>query len=225
MSGATTQPSGFISALEETLIAVLLGCMTLLTFANVIARYVFNSNIAWALEATVFLFAWLVLLGAAYAVKKHAHLGVDAILNMLPPAGRRLLGLISAACCIAFSLLLLKGAYDYWSVFADLPPTSGRWFPTGFDLKARSQSFYEVQDIPMLGAFRFLEDMINYGDSYEKLPKVVPYIVLPLSMLLLVVRFVQAAIQIVTGKTDRLVASHEVEEELEAVRAQHGDRT
>lgn len=223
MSGATTQPSGFISAIEETLIAVLLGCMTLLTFANVIARYIFNSNIAWGLEATVFLFAWLVLLGASYAVKKHAHLGVDAIINMLPPSGRRVLGLISAACCIVFSLLLLKGAYDYWSVFADLPPTSGRWFPTGFDLKARSQSFYEVQDIPMVNALRFLEDMINYGDSYEKLPKVVPYIVLPLSLLLLVVRFVQAALQIMTGETDRLVASHEVEDELEAVRAQHGD--
>ncbi len=43
--------------------------MTLITFANVIARFGFNSNILWALEATVFLFAWLVLLGASYAVK------------------------------------------------------------------------------------------------------------------------------------------------------------
>ena len=42
-------------------------------------------------------------------------------------------------------------------------------------------------------SFRFLEDLINYGDPYEKLPKVVPYIVLPVSMLLLVLRFAQAA--------------------------------
>ena len=222
MSGATTGPSGLITKLEETLIALILGAMTAITFANVIARFM-NSNILWALELTVFLFAWLVLLGASYAVKVHAHLGVDVILNILPEGARRIVSLFAAACCIVFSLLLLKGAYDYWAVFADLPPTSGRWFPTGFDLKARSQSFYEVQDVPMLGIFRFLEDLINYGDSYEKLPKVVPYVVLPVSMLLLVYRFVQAAIQIARGDADRLVASHEVEDELAEVRAQQGE--
>ncbi|UWQ73393.1 TRAP transporter small permease [Leisingera sp. M658] len=223
MAGSRTGPSGLINALEETLIAILLGLMTAITFANVIARFVFNSNILWALELTVFLFAWLVLLGASYAVKAHAHLGVDAIVNMLAPGARRAVGLFAAACCIVFSLLLLKGAYDYWAVFADLPPTSGRWFPTGFDMKARSQSFYEVQDVPMVAVFKFLEDLINYGDSYEKLPKVVPYVVLPVSMLLLVFRFVQATFQIARGDVDRLVASHEVEDELDAVRAQRGE--
>ena len=39
-----------LTRIEETLIAVILGLMTIMTFANVIARYVFNSNILWALE-------------------------------------------------------------------------------------------------------------------------------------------------------------------------------
>lgn len=213
----------FVDRIEETLIALLLGLMTAITFANVIARFGFNSNILWALEATVFLFAWLVLLGASYAVKKHSHLGVDAIINILPAPVARMVGLFAAACCLVFSLLMLKGAYDYWAVFADLPPTSGRWFPTGFADKFRSQSFYEVQDIPMLGVFKFLEDLINYGDEYEKLPKVVPYVVLPVSMLLLVYRFAQATVAIWKGETDRLVASHEVEDEIEEVRALQGE--
>ncbi|WP_306116576.1 MULTISPECIES: TRAP transporter small permease [unclassified Roseovarius] len=214
----------FSDRIEETIIAALIGLMTVITFANVIVRYVFSSNILWAVELTVFLFAWLVLLGASYAVKKHAHLGVDAIINMVSPATARVMALISVACCLVFSLLLLKGTYDYWAVFADLPPTSGRWFPTGFDTTARSQSFYEVEDVPMIGLFAFLEDLINYGESYEKLPKVIPYIVLPLSMLLLVIRFAQMAVQIWRGEVDRLVASHEVEDELEEARAkQEGD--
>ncbi|KIC10016.1 C4-dicarboxylate ABC transporter substrate-binding protein [Leisingera sp. ANG-M1] len=223
MTGSRTGPSGFIHSLEETLIALLLGLMTAITFANVIARFVFNSNILWALELTVFLFAWLVLLGASYAVKVHAHLGVDAIINMLGAPARRAVGLFAVGCCLVFSLLLLKGAYDYWAVFADLPPTSGRWFPTGFDMKARSQSFYEVQDVPMVSFLRFLEDLINYGEAYEKLPKVVPYLVLPVSMLLLVFRFIQAAMQIARGEADRLVASHEVEDEIAEVQAQRGE--
>ena len=215
--------TGIIDQIEETLIAALLGAMTLVTFANVVARFM-NSNILWALEATVFMFGWLVLLGASYAVKKHAHLGVDAIVNMLAPPARRVLGLIAVGCCLAFSFLLLKGSYDYWAVFADLPPTEGRWFPLGFAEKFRSQSFYEVDDIPMLPFLRFLEDAINYGDSYEKLPKVVPYLVMPLSMSLLLFRFLQVAVQIWKGETDRLVASHEVEDEIDEIRAGHEEQ-
>ncbi len=221
MSGGKAGSPSVTDRIEETVIAGLLGLMTAITFANVIARFVFNSNILWALELTVFLFAWLVLLGASYAVKTHSHLGVDAVVNMLAPGPRRVLALVSVGFCLAFSLLMLKGAYDYWAVFADLPPTSGRWFPTGFDMKARSQSFYEVQDVPMVAWLRWLEEAINYGDAYEKMPKVVPYLVLPLSMILLTYRFAQLAVAIWRGNADRLVASHEVEEELEDVRKQN----
>jgi len=161
--------------IEERLIAIILGAMTVITFANVVARFM-DTNILWALEATVFLFGWLVLLGASYAVRIRAHLGVDAVITLLSPGRRRILGLFAALCCVAYALLMLKGAWDYWAVFADLPPTAGRWFPTGLAEKFRSQSFYEVQDIPMWGFARFLEDWINYGEAYEKLPKVIPYI-------------------------------------------------
>jgi len=213
-----------IDRIEETLIAALLGLMTVVTFANVVARYLFNSNILWALELTVFMFGWLVLLGSSYAVKKRAHLGVDAVLNLLAPPARRVLALVSVGCCVVFSLLLLKGAWDYWSVFAELPPTTGRWFPTGLDWEARGQGWYEVQDIPMVAPLRFLEELINYGESYEKIPKAIPYVVLPVSMLLLTLRFVQAAIAIWQGRDDRLVASHEVEDDLDNARAQHGGK-
>lgn len=204
--------TGLIDQIEETVIAVLLGLMTLTTFSNVVARYVFNANILWALELTVYMFGWLVLLGASYAVKKNAHLGVDAIVDLLSRPARRVLALVAIAVCIVFALLLVKGSYDYWAPFADLPPTSGRWIPTGFNDSARSLSFYEAQDIPMIDAFRFLEGLINYGEPYEKLPKVIPYIVLPVASLLLLLRFVQVAIAIWRGNLDRIVASHEIEE-------------
>ena len=80
---------------EETLIAIFLGLMTLVTFANVVARYVFNDNILWALETTVFLFAWLVLLGTCYGVKKSLHLGIDIVIARLPERPRKIFGLVS----------------------------------------------------------------------------------------------------------------------------------
>ncbi|MEM9129380.1 MAG: TRAP transporter small permease, partial [Pseudomonadota bacterium] len=89
MHGHDHGGSSFVDRIEETIIALILGLMTAITFANVIARYFFNSNILWALEMTVFMFAWLVLLGASYAVKKRAHLGVDAIINLTSPPVRK----------------------------------------------------------------------------------------------------------------------------------------
>ena len=103
-------PKGlWLDKLEENLIAIFLGLMTLITFANVIARYVFNDNLLWALQTTVFLFAWMVLLGAAYCVKKSLHLGVDILVERLPKAAQKPLTLISVLACLAFSICCLKG--------------------------------------------------------------------------------------------------------------------
>ena len=52
----------WVNEIEETAIAILLGLMTLITFTNVVLRYGFNTGLIWGLEATTFLFAWLVCL-------------------------------------------------------------------------------------------------------------------------------------------------------------------
>jgi C4-dicarboxylate transporter DctQ subunit len=213
----------FIDRIEETAIAAILGSMTMVTFANVVARYVFNDNLLWALELTVFLFGWLALLGASYAVKKGAHLGVDALIDILPTAARRIVGLFAIAVCIVFTLLLLKGSWDYWANFANLPQTEGRWFPLGFEDKFRPKGWYEVTDIPHPAILNFMQDVFNDGDEYEKLPRLVPYAILPFSMALLLLRFVQAGIKMWTGEIDRIVASHEVEDEIAEVREQRGE--
>lgn len=186
-----------LDRLEESLIAILLGLMTLITFANVIARYGFNANILWALETTVFLFAWLVLIGASYCVKINAHLGVDLLIASLPPAPRRLLGLAAVAASLAFCVLLTIGSWQYWAPFAG------------------DRAWYEVNDIPMPSWLQFLKESMNEGESWEKLPRFIPYFALPLGMTLLTFRFVQAGWRIYTGTQDRIVAAHEAEELVE----------
>jgi len=165
--------------LEETIIAVLLGLMTVITFANVVARFL-DSNILWALQLTVFLFAWLVLLGASYCVKINAHLGVDLVVNSVSPPVRRFIGLLSVGVCLAFSLLMLKGAWDYWANFANLPGTEGRWFPLGFEENYRGKGWYEVDSVPLPEFLRWMQDVFNEGEEYEKIPRLIPYAVMPL---------------------------------------------
>jgi len=211
----------WIDSLEETVIALILGLMTLVTFVNVVLRYVFNSSLIWGLEVVLILFAWLVLLGISYGFKKTSHLGVDAVTNLLPHTGQRVLALISAAACLAYAALLMKGAWDYWAPFAALQPTDGRWFPLGMAEGVRDRAFYVTDQVPMLDIFRWLEDAINYGESYDKLPRVIPYAILPFGCALILLRVVQASWRIVTGQQTSLIVSHEAEEDVE--RIAHGE--
>lgn len=212
-----------IDSLEEGAIAVLLGLMTLVTFINVVLRYGFNHSLIWGLEVTLILFAWLVLFGISYGFKVTAHLGVDAVTNLFGPGGRKALALVSAACCIAYALLLLKGAWDYWAPFAALQPTEGRWFPLGFAEGVRDRAFYVTDQVPMLGIFRWLEDAINYGEEYEKLPRVVPYTILPVGAALILYRVIEATVDLFTGRRLSLIVSHEAEDAVEEAAAKAGE--
>lgn len=186
---------------EETLIAGFLGLMTLLTFTNVVFRYVLNDNILWALELTVFMFAWMVLVGASYGVKRHFHIGVDVVINMAPKGLQKVYAIIAVSLCLCFSVLLLIGSWNYWYPFIS------------------ERAWYETDDIPMPEMLQFLADIFNEGERYEKLPRFIPYAALPISMATLTARFAQAAYKIVVGDLDRLIASHEAEEDLDALRA------
>jgi len=198
---STSKFGEFVNNLEETGIAICLGLMTVITFANVVARYLFNDNILWALELTVFLFAWLVILGASYGVKKQIHIGVDVVVTMLPQPMRKVMAIFAVTACLTFSVLLLIGSWNYWYPFA----TERAWL--------------ETEDIPMPEIFQFLADWMNEGERYEKMPRFIPYFALPLGMALLTFRFLQIGWRVVTGKMDKIIASHEVENELEELQA------
>lgn len=206
-----------VNEIEETGIALILGLMTILTFINVVLRYVFNTGIIWGLEAVTFLFAWLVLFGVSYAVKVTAHLGVDAVINLFSPPVRRVLALIAGAICIVYATLVMKGAWDYWAPFAGFDVTSGRWFPTGFE-DTRDQAWYEVVDMPMPDWLRWIEPIFNEGEAYEKVPRFIPYAMLPFGMALLLFRFIQATVRIYSGKATSLIVSHEAEDAIEDVK-------
>lgn len=191
MHSRTPAPGGFWTArIEPAFIALTLGLMTAVTFANVVARYVFNANILWALETTVFLFAWLVLLGASHGVKISAHIGVDLILNMAAPGLRKALALFSAGCCLAFSGLFTYGAFEYWLPFAS------------------ERAWFEVNDIPMVFFPETAAALFNEGEAYEKMPRFIPYTALPLGTVLLTLRFAEAAWLIASGARDSMITRH-----------------
>ena len=74
-----------LTNLDAIITAVTLSVCVVLVNANVIMRYFFNSPIRWAEEVVTSLFVWTVFIGSAYAYRKHSHLGVDILVNLMPP--------------------------------------------------------------------------------------------------------------------------------------------
>lgn len=107
--------SRFVHHAEEGILAFLLGVMTLVTFSQVVARYVFNSGAVWALELTTYLFAWLVLFGVSYGIRVGAHIGIDALVKLFSPGNQRIAGLIAAGLCMLYVAIMAYGSWNYLS--------------------------------------------------------------------------------------------------------------
>jgi C4-dicarboxylate transporter DctQ subunit len=103
----------WLGRLEEGLIMVLLAAMTLLTFAQVVARYVFNYSFVWAMELTGVMFAWLIFIGMVYGVRVGAHIGVDAFVKLLRPGAARLVAILAASLCLIYAVIVTVGGYVY----------------------------------------------------------------------------------------------------------------
>jgi C4-dicarboxylate transporter DctQ subunit len=164
---------GVAARLEEALVAVLMAAMTCVTFAQVIARYVFNYSFVWALELNTVLFAWLIFVGMSYGVRVGAHIGIDALVKSLGPTAARVTAGVAAVLCLAYALILTVGGWIYLQ----------KMYTIGI----------QMQDLPM--------------------PQWVPRLVLPLGFALLAFRFVQVLLNVVRGKTVRLLGD-EAEEAL-----------
>ncbi len=105
--------SKFMNVVEkivETLLWVSLVTMVLAMLYQVVLRYIFNSSNVWSEELSCFLFAYVVMLGAALATRKGGHLQVDFLINLLNPKMKSISVIVSTIAGIAFLLFFMRYA-------------------------------------------------------------------------------------------------------------------
>ena len=107
--------SRIINGLEESIIALLLASMTLLVFVEVVLRFGFGIGFMWGEELTLHLSAWMVLFGVSYGIKVGSHIGVDALVKILPAKVRKVVSSIAVIACLVYTGLFMKGAWVYLS--------------------------------------------------------------------------------------------------------------
>ena len=106
-------PKLIFSNLDAIICGTTLTVCVVLVNINVIFRYFLNSPIKWTDEVVTSLFVWTVFMGSAYAHRRHAHLGVDIVVNLIHGRSRRVIEFIVAVLeiCILFLLTYISTQY------------------------------------------------------------------------------------------------------------------
>lgn len=87
--------------LEEALIVICLGFMTVMNFLNVVSRYCFANSFSFTEELVVLTFVWVSMLGIAAGYKRVAHLGMSYVVEIFPKKQQAYFVLFSMICSLA----------------------------------------------------------------------------------------------------------------------------
>ncbi|SHK50085.1 TRAP transporter small permease [Rhodothermus profundi] len=96
-----------IDRIVEYTLVLLMATMVMVVTWQVFTRFVLNNPSSFTEELSTYLLIWISLIGAAYAYRKGAHLGIDFLYRMMKPLGRRVTVYIQGVAVIIFSLLAL----------------------------------------------------------------------------------------------------------------------
>jgi TRAP-type C4-dicarboxylate transport system permease small subunit len=116
---------------EETLAGIAIGILGIITFANVVVRYLTNFSFAFTEEFSVFLMVFMALVGGSSVMAKQGHLNIMYVVDKLPPKARRrtLIG-ATALTALTFLLLAVFGARMAWDEYRFEVTSPGLGVPT-----------------------------------------------------------------------------------------------
>ena len=103
---------GYISLVNRlsqfigVLAAIMVVIAVLITCQMIFIRYFLNGSTYWHTEAVVYLILAATLLGLPYVQKLKGHVNVDLVPLLLPPAGRKILMIISFLSAIAVLVVM-----------------------------------------------------------------------------------------------------------------------
>lgn len=99
--------------IEKIVLAIVLTVVTVVTFGNVLSRYVLPVSWSFTEELVINIFVLLSLLGAAVCARDEGGLVSMALFSgMLPRKGQRLLNLFTVVMGLLFAYVLIKYGFD-----------------------------------------------------------------------------------------------------------------
>lgn len=93
--------------------AILVVLETVILFAGVVSRYVFDAPLTWTDELASILFLWLAMLGAVIALRRGEHMRLATFLNWMRPGLRAWVETLGTCIVVLFVAMLLLPSYDH----------------------------------------------------------------------------------------------------------------
>jgi TRAP-type C4-dicarboxylate transport system permease small subunit len=119
--------------IEENLAGAAIGILGLITFANVVVRYLTNFSFAFTEEFSVFLMVFMALVGGSSVMAKQGHLNIRYLVDKLPSKARQgTLTVATILTALTFLLLTVFGARMAWDEYRFEVTSPGLGIPTWF---------------------------------------------------------------------------------------------
>jgi TRAP-type transport system small permease protein len=117
--------------IEESLAGIAIGILGIITFANVVVRYLTNFSFAFTEEFSVFLMVFMALIGGSSVMAKQGHLNIMYVVDKLPPKARRGTRIVATILtALTFLLLAVFGTRMAWDEYRFEVTSPGLGLPT-----------------------------------------------------------------------------------------------
>ena len=96
----------WLDNIEEYILLVLFPLMVIVVFVATCVRYLTVMSLPWAEEVARYSMVWIAYIGASLGIKRNAHLGVEAVLLLLPQGTRKHFDYLRYLIIILFNVLI-----------------------------------------------------------------------------------------------------------------------
>jgi C4-dicarboxylate transporter DctQ subunit len=113
MSSIIRRAAGWVQRRSENVIAALLGIMFVAFLTQIVFRYFLGLPTGWTTELSLVTWLWMVLWGAAFALKEEDEIRFDIFLSSAGPRARRAMAVVVSIAAVVLYALSLPATYKY----------------------------------------------------------------------------------------------------------------
>ncbi|UCE82763.1 MAG: TRAP transporter small permease [Deltaproteobacteria bacterium] len=105
-----SRTSHWLNKIAEVLCSVILLTMTLVVTLQVVCRYFLGASLVWSEELSRYGLVWITFLGGSIALKKRAHMALQALVDKLSPKSRKVVQIFTLFTIMGFlTIATVKG--------------------------------------------------------------------------------------------------------------------
>ncbi|MDR1376972.1 MAG: TRAP transporter small permease [Synergistaceae bacterium] len=94
----------FLQRLTEYVLFLMVAAMVVIVFAQVIFRFALRASLPWSEEAARYIMVWISMLGAGIGIRRKGHIGVEAVVMLLPAVLKRAVAMLTTLVASGFFL-------------------------------------------------------------------------------------------------------------------------